>query len=411
MLTHEEFQKHLRNALKHLYNPDFLRQSPLSKAFGVVDRFDTSIVLQRILTEAIQAMRPGNNIPEAAQAWNTYDILLYRYIQQLTQDQVANQLGVSSRQLAREQEIALDVLAVQLWDQYQIGGMHEAADHKLVLNAEEASGNLTNELRWLEETSYNQGTSLRDEINDVLNLVNPLAEFHSVIIELKMDPDVPDISIHPVALRQILVSAVNLAIDQSSQRFVQIQVNPIENDVEVRITGSNMTPINSLGENDQASIAMTQQLVGLSKGKMAYSLTSVPFTIQLVFPPFKPVVVLVIDDNEDFLELFRRYTHGTRFHLIGTRDPHQAIDLVKQHSPNMIVLDVMMPEMDGWQLLSRLRRHPSSNLIPILICSIVQQEELARTLGAKGFVRKPVTRKNLLDALDQLVENEERGSH
>ena len=161
MLTNKEFLKHLRNALKHLYNPDFLRQSPLSKAFGVADRFDTSMALQRILTEAIQAMRPGSNVPDAAQAWNTYDILLYRYIQQLTQDQVASQLGVSSRQLAREQEIAIDVLAVRLWWQYQKGDVDAEVVVQTTLDVEESANNLTNELRWLEVAPHiNKGRTL-----------------------------------------------------------------------------------------------------------------------------------------------------------------------------------------------------------------------------------------------------------
>jgi len=410
MLNNEEFQNLLRSALKHLYNPDFLRQSRLSSVFGVGDRFDSPVALQRILTDAIQAMRPGYDVMEAAQVWHTYDILLYRYIQQLTQDQVAGQLGISSRQLAREQEIALEILAVRLWDQYHIGETIIQTDGQPTHNRDDADSNLTDDLRWLEITPYKQGTNLIDEIKDVLNLVKPLAEQHSARLELSIDQDIPDIMVHPVALRQILVSVFNVAIDQAGRGSVRIQTNFCEKDVEVHITGSNVTPIGDLGENDQANITMAQKLIGYYKGKIVYSFNSAPFTIHLCYPAFNPVIVLVVDDNQDFLELFRRYTHGTRFHLIGTRDPRQAIDLVEEYSPQLIVLDVMMPEMDGWQMLSRLRRHPLSSHLPILICSIVQQEELATTLGAKGFLRKPVTRKNLLDALDQLVENEEKGS-
>jgi CheY-like chemotaxis protein len=135
-----------------------------------------------------------------------------------------------------------------------------------------------------------------------------------------------------------------------------------------------------------------------------------PFPVRLMLPAFKPVVVLVIDDNQDILDLFQRYTHGTRFHLVGTRDPRRAVGLVEKHAPRGIILDVMMPEVDGWQMLGRLRRHPVTGHIPILICSIVSQEELANSLGARGFLRKPVTRKNLLDALELLVESEDKGS-
>jgi CheY-like chemotaxis protein len=65
---------------------------------------------------------------------------------------------------------------------------------------------------------------------------------------------------------------------------------------------------------------------------------------------------------------------------------------------------VMMPEVDGWKVMSKLRQHPLTSHIPILVCTILAQENLALALGASGFVQKPVTRRALLEALNHQAE-------
>jgi CheY-like chemotaxis protein len=70
-------------------------------------------------------------------------------------------------------------------------------------------------------------------------------------------------------------------------------------------------------------------------------------------------------------------------------------------SPQAILLDVMMPQVDGWKVLARLRQHPATEQIPVIVCTIMAQEELALALGAGGFLRKPVSRQDFLDALDR----------
>jgi CheY-like chemotaxis protein len=77
----------------------------------------------------------------------------------------------------------------------------------------------------------------------------------------------------------------------------------------------------------------------------------------------------------------------------------------------VIILDVMMPDIDGWEILGRLRSHPSTSAIPVVVCTILAQEELALSLGASGFLLKPITRQALLEELDRqaaLLEKESR---
>ena len=76
---------------------------------------------------------------------------------------------------------------------------------------------------------------------------------------------------------------------------------------------------------------------------------------------------------------------------------------VEACAPSIIVLDVMLPDMDGWELLAHLHEHPPTRSIPILVCSVVREEELALALGAKLYLSKPVRRQQFIQALDQAL--------
>jgi CheY-like chemotaxis protein len=69
----------------------------------------------------------------------------------------------------------------------------------------------------------------------------------------------------------------------------------------------------------------------------------------------------------------------------------------------------MMPGIDGWDLLAQLRHHPLTCDIPVLVCTVLPQEELALSLGASGFVRKPTTRQSFRQALESQIVAAERG--
>ena len=69
--------------------------------------------------------------------------------------------------------------------------------------------------------------------------------------------------------------------------------------------------------------------------------------------------------------------------------------------PAVILLDVMMHNVDGWQLLSELRHEPATSSIPVIVCTILPVEGMALSLGANAFLQKPVTQQQLLKALDQ----------
>jgi hypothetical protein len=110
-MTRTQFIKYLREALNHLYHFDRLKHNPLASLLGVAGQIDTPAALQTSLIEAINVLMPTSYDPTARHDRQVYDLLLYRYVQQFSQKEVADQLGISVRQLRREQQTAVEALA------------------------------------------------------------------------------------------------------------------------------------------------------------------------------------------------------------------------------------------------------------------------------------------------------------
>lgn len=406
MLTDTQFVAHLRLALGNLYEPDRLRRSPLAVLFGVANRLDAFSALQRVLTEAIESLQPRDDEPHSPASWEIYELLFYRYVQQLNQKQVGKQLGMSVRHLRRKEGVAIEVLADHLWRRYDLAAsMHGEADiSDGALPATADSPSVSEELAWVRTAAVESPCDLNQVLSDVVDLIRPLTVQHGVSLDVTAD-DLPRLAVHPVALSQLLLNLLTVAMHRVPGGIVSISAGPLPFGVEILIQAANLSAIPlPTSEDDAASLEMAQQLAGLCGGRLDLSGTAGEFRAQLVLPAREQFPVLVIDDNTDTLQLLRRYAADTRYYLITTQDPEAAPSLAQRYAPRIIVLDVMMPRMDGWKVLGQLRQHPLTENIPVVVCTILAQEEMAFSLGASGFVRKPVTRQAFLAALDQQVE-------
>lgn len=116
-------------------------------------------------------------------------------------------------------------------------------------------------------------------------------------------------------------------------------------------------------------------------------------------------VVLVVDDEPDILLLHRLNLEMAGHTVLLAADGQSALERVMTEAPDLVVLDVMMPVLDGWGVLERLGRMPSPP--PVLVVSAYSSPEnvaLATAKGASGFLVKPFTQDGLLDAVAALLE-------
>jgi CheY-like chemotaxis protein len=90
------------------------------------------------------------------------------------------------------------------------------------------------------------------------------------------------------------------------------------------------------------------------------------------------------------VELFRRFLGGHRVSVVGVSDSEHALKLSAELRPHLITLDVMMPNLDGWDVLQQLKRRPDTSQIPVIVCSVLNEARLALAMGASGYLTKPV---------------------
>jgi DNA-binding response OmpR family regulator len=113
----------------------------------------------------------------------------------------------------------------------------------------------------------------------------------------------------------------------------------------------------------------------------------------------QPATILVADDEQDIRELVAYRLSRAGYTIIEARDGQEAFELAVDQSPDMAVLDVMMPRLNGFDLTERLRHTPAAQRLPILLMSAsVQEVDISRgfAAGADGYLTKPFTPDQLL---------------
>ncbi len=404
-LTFDQFVGYLRSALHHLYDPDQLRRSPLAPLFGV-GGFDAAAALQRILTEAIEALQPSPTESPQSRAWRIYDALAYRYVRGFDRAVVADQLGISGRQLRREQRAALEVLADHLWRQYGLAAPVAGASRPAA--PAPAAGAIrpakTEAPAWLRDLPPEKPAELGQLLPATLDLARPLARQWGVELKGVLAEEARDVAAPQGALRHALLNLLGIAIPRSRGDAVTVSAALAGPMVQLAVVaGGTAAEAAPLSERELSSLEVARHLAEVAGGDLSLSDDpgGRPFVAHLNLPALERISVLAVDDNADILQLFERYVAGTRYSLIGTREPGQCLRLAQELDPDIIILDVMMPEIDGWDLLAQLRGDPATASATVIICTVLPQEALALALSADAFLQKPVSQEDFLAALDR----------
>ncbi|MBN2304595.1 MAG: response regulator [Anaerolineae bacterium] len=114
-------------------------------------------------------------------------------------------------------------------------------------------------------------------------------------------------------------------------------------------------------------------------------------------------VILVIDDDFEAVEVLQDQLAIHRLRVYGVCNPNDGLRLAHDLRPALIMLDIMMPGMNGWQALDALRSDPATRDIPVLMVSATDSADMAQTVGANGFLRKPVQPRELLAHVNRLL--------
>jgi len=115
------------------------------------------------------------------------------------------------------------------------------------------------------------------------------------------------------------------------------------------------------------------------------------------------VHILLIEDEKYNQELMERYLSKTGWTLAIAENGPRGIELAKKLRPQVICLDILMPSMDGWSVLTALKADPELADIPVVIWSLVNDHQLGYSLGASDFLVKPVQKEQLVDVMNKYI--------
>jgi DNA-binding response OmpR family regulator len=117
----------------------------------------------------------------------------------------------------------------------------------------------------------------------------------------------------------------------------------------------------------------------------------------------QPNLVLAIDDNPDAINLIRVALKGAPYTVVGVQDSLKVAELVQELQPCAIILDVMMPNLNGWQILHQLKGNPATAATPVVMLTVLSEPTTGYVLGADDYLIKPFKSDILLNTLHHLV--------
>lgn len=115
--------------------------------------------------------------------------------------------------------------------------------------------------------------------------------------------------------------------------------------------------------------------------------------------PQEGTIVLVIDDDPAVLDIMQRFLNREGFHGVTAMSGQEGLRLAKEQPPDVILLDVRMPNLNGWEVLSRLKSDPDLASIPVVMVTIEDDQSLGSALGATDYLLKPIDYDRLLKLL------------
>ena len=277
-------------------------------------------------------------------------------------------------------------------------------------------------------------------INEVQATVEPLARSKAITLNVEEFPEL-QLTADSAKVRQMLLNLTSNAIKFTpSGGRIEIRTRQVEQWVEIAVSDSGIgiseadlgrlfTEFQQLDagpgrqqEGTGLGLALTKRFAELHGGDV--SVASVKgkgstFTLRLPVEasaatespasqppqtesadPDRPLI-LVVEDNPQATEILSRHLGAGGFRMATARTGSEALKMARELKPAAITLDILLPEIDGWEVLTRLKDDEQTRNIPVVVVTVVDNPALGRALGALDYFVKPVDGKALLSRLAQ----------
>ncbi len=388
-----DFEEHIRDLLSNLYDYLKLIDNPVADALAKdASGNERMRAIQRTVLDAIEDMRRRDERKPTARGNRLYNILQLRYVEEQSTIEALNQLALSERQYYREHQRAIQTISRIIWDEYFTDPAAQAGA---------PSHSLADELDYLEDDSH-QVLHPRQELLAAVLATQVVAEQRGIRIEVGEMPAPFTLNASQPVFRQLLIYLLNELIGETSPGGRLNIAFELAADEPALSISSEALQVHGpefcarLREDGTARELMKHL-------KAALSWVDENAQINLTFRR-EVHNILIVDDNPDTVSLFKRYLVNQPYRLLSAAGEREAWAIAQGGPLMCIILDVMLPGKDGWQILQSYKSHPATADTPVLICSVLEMEDLANSLGADGYLKKPPARAELLSILSQWAE-------
>ncbi len=175
-----------------------------------------------------------------------------------------------------------------------------------------------------------------------------------------------------------------------------------------RLLGGDLTASSELGKGSTFTLTIPIQFGYKPAARADVETDSVQDAIPHPEADATKKLVLVIDDDPDAVYLLQENLHQNEFEVIGARSGIEGQQIARDLKPQAILLDILMPDKDGWQVLHDLKADSITKDIPVILLTIVDKKALGFRLGAAAYLLKPLDPVEVLDALKRVTAQEGR---
>jgi signal transduction histidine kinase/CheY-like chemotaxis protein len=278
--------------------------------------------------------------------------------------------------------------------------------------------------------------NMGDTIHSVMSTAVGLVKDKPIRLQEQVEENLPPVRADSMRLRQVLLNLISNAAKFTEQGTIVVSASLHTNSLgkqEVMVSVTDSGPGISIEDQDKLfkpfsqvdssptrktggtglGLSISHRLVELHGGRIGVHSTvgkgstfyfTVPvFAVKPVLPEFGDgKIILCIDDDAQVINLYDRYLTPQGYHVVALTDPTKACEVAKDVKPFAITLDIMMPGYDGWQVINDLKKDKATQDFPVIICSIVEEEEKGFSLGAADYLVKPILEEDLVNSLNRL---------
>jgi signal transduction histidine kinase/CheY-like chemotaxis protein len=291
---------------------------------------------------------------------------------------------------------------------------------------------------------YKEPLHLGEVLHSVMSTVGGLTKGKSIELQQELAPNLPLIEADRTRIRQILLNLLSNAAKFTDTGSITVRAFCADDRVVVQVadTGIGIAAENLAVvfeefhqvdgtttrhyEGTGLGLAICRRFVELHGGRIWVESTlgegstfSFNLPIQTTQPTVggEPIVllatptrdgipVLVIDDDPAAFEIVAAYLKHDGYSVYGVTDSRRALDEVRNIKPAAIILDVLMPYKDGWEVLAELKADPDAQRIPVALYTIIDDQKLGFYLGASAYLTKPINEEQLRATIAQLVTSD-----